>query len=109
MVNDKLLPIPLVLLLSAYQFYLLLLTNLHILNWAGDIPATAGSPWLEKHCFMVSQWVRTKYLTSGGRDSSVWFVVVYIGTRGTSKNICVIAGIYQPETLMQDGLSCETL
>lgn len=66
-VNDKLLPTPLVLLLSAYQFYPFLLTNLHILNWLGDIPATVGSPWLEKSSIMVSQWMHTKDITLGGK------------------------------------------
>lgn len=67
MVNDKLLPIPLVLLLSAYQFYPFLLTNLHIWNWAGDIPATLGSPWLEKPYIMGSPWMHTKDITSDGK------------------------------------------
>lgn len=67
MVNVKLLPIPLPLLLSAYQFYLFLLINLHTLNWVGDISATVGSPWLEKPCIMVSQWVQTKDITLEGK------------------------------------------
>lgn len=86
MVKDKLLSIPLVFHLSAYQFYLFLLMNLHV-KLVGDIPATVGSPWLEKPCIMVFQWIHTKDITSGGRDSLAWFVFMYIGTRGTSKNI----------------------
>ena len=43
------------------------------------------------------------------RDSLVRFVAVYVGTRGSSKSICVISGIYQPETLTQDALSLDTL
>lgn len=92
-VNHKLLLIPLVFLLSAYQFDVVFLMNLHILNWVGDIPATVGSPWLEKACITVSQWMHTH------RDSSMWFVFRYLKTRDTSKNICVMAGIYQPETV----------
>jgi len=65
MVNDKLSPIPLVLLLSAYQFYLFLLTNIPMLNWIRDIPAKVGSPWVEKPCTMISQWMHTKDTTSG--------------------------------------------
>lgn len=41
--------------------------NLHTLNWVGDISATVGSPWLEKPCIMVSQWVQTKDITLEGK------------------------------------------
>lgn len=67
MVNDKLLPVPLVFPLSAYQFYLFLLMNLHILNRVGEYTYTSGEPMVGKPCIMVSQWRHTKDATSGGK------------------------------------------
>lgn len=84
MANDKLLSIPLVLPVSAYQFDLFLLMNLQVLSWVGDILEAVENSGLEKPCILVSQWMCTKGRIQEAGGCSVWLVAVDMGTRSTS-------------------------